>query len=522
MLAATRPNPLIALVAALALIGCGDRDVRVEHRFPSAQPGAAEPSQGSDVAGWVEVTALHADGTPARDATAYAVRAGRTSKTSTPDWPEADVDAAGRARIPVPAAGVYDVGVIFPSREEPRALVTDVQVAAGTTTKVEVRLPELAPVDVVIEDEVPGRIALYATERIAARSRESYYPARGESSAVRWSFHSPLTSVMLPAGVAFELWPQEQGADGKWRGMGADFEATPAVVVPPGRVVLRRRTAPEPEMTVPLRLKVEGSVPVAVESSRLRLRFAEGTAEEAEYDIAVRWKNGVPEAEALTIAPRDVDSKLTWSGEGVVSGEALLPAASHAKDGAAAPIEILIRGDGVPYLEGIDVVGGRQPPRSDSPFLHAQDPTNPRAHGVGIYTEHQNRMEDLRPGWLAVAEWGAWWVSKPTAVPVRGRLQLTLVPGGYLLATSARVPTRGLGALTIRRADGAWLGERTAYDIEDDDCDGESAGGARPGMILGPLPEGDVELIVSLGGEERTRIVARVRANAITPFALTW
>jgi hypothetical protein len=84
------------------------------------------------------------------------------------------------------------------------------------------------------------------------------------------------------------------------------------------------------------------------------------------------------------------------------------------------------------------------------------------------------------------------------------------------------VPTPGLGTLTIRRADGAWLGERDAHDIRDDACDGQSVGVARPGMILGPLPEGDVDLVVSLGGEERARIVARVRANAITPFPLTW
>jgi hypothetical protein len=41
-------------------------------------------------------------------------------------------------------------------------------------------------------------------------------------------------------------------------------------------------------------------------------------------------------------------------------------------------------------------------------------------------------------------------------------------------------------------------------------------------MILGPFPEGDVELVVLLGGEERARIIGHVKANRITPFPLTW
>lgn len=144
MLAVARLIPLLLALGIGGLVGCGDRDV----------PGTGshvETAQGSDVAGWIEVAVTRADGKPATGATAYAVRVGRVSQTGMPDWPQADVDAAGSARIPVPAAGTYDVGVVFPSKEQPRALVADVRLDAGATKRVIARLPTLAPVDVTIE-----------------------------------------------------------------------------------------------------------------------------------------------------------------------------------------------------------------------------------------------------------------------------------------------------------------------------------------------------------------------------------
>ena len=232
------------------------------------------------------------------------------------------------------------------------------------------------------------------------------------------------------------------------------------------------------------------------------------------------WNDGKPEDRALRVWLGAQPAKLTWNGDGVAPGVRLLPGASEAKV-TVAPIEITIRADDLPFLEGVDVASGRRPPRTDSPQLHARAAASKAEEELSCRPD-DDELSELRPGWKAIVELGAWWVSPPVTVPKRGRLKFDLVPGGYLLATSSRVVTPGLGRLSIRRADGAWLGERRAYDIGDDDSDGDSIGTAYPGMILGPFPEGDVELVVSLGGEERIRIVGHVKANRITPFRLTW
>ncbi|MFO0931134.1 MAG: hypothetical protein U1E39_00330 [Planctomycetota bacterium] len=496
-------------------------DIDLNARAGSPPQTSAEPAQGSDVAGWIEVTALRADGKPASGAIAYAVRVGRVSETTMPDWPQAEIDANGAARIPVPTVAKYDVGVVFPGKEEPRALLLDVPVAAGGTSRVEVRLPALASVTVDVAGVDPARARVYAEEEGEPKARPSYYPARGEPNDERWSLAIHSGNVELPKGVPYRLWLEVEGEEKSGHWLGAGWLADPAVVRAPGRVTFRRDPAPEPLIEVPIRFTVTGSVPPGLRRSDMVTRYAEGTPDEMNLDGTLEWKDGSPQAGSLTIVPAAKPAKLRWRGDGIAPGEVTLPGATG-EPTAAPPIDIAVRADDLPFLDGVDVECARKPPRTDSPFLHVTGPTAGRADDFGFYIEHENRLEDVRPGSRVIAEWGAWWVSRPIEVPSRGRLKLTLVPGGYLLATSPRVPTPGLGTLTIRRADGAWLGERDAHDIESDDCDGESASIARPGMILGPFAEGDVELVVSLGGEERARIIGHVKANAITPFPLTW
>lgn len=515
-----RPLHLLFAFVIASAVGCGKSETPRVPR-PAVPPTGAAEAQGSDVAGWIEVVATRADGTPATGATAYAVRVGRASQTVMPDWPQAEVDSNGVARVPVPDPGPYDVGVVFPSKAEPRVLVADVRVEAGATRRIEARPPALVPVEVSIEGDEPARFGIYASEAGEPGSRASYYPGRGEVSDTRWSFGANLAAVRLPAGVPYEVFIQEQDATGRWMGMMEGWIAEPAVVRAPGHVVFRRDLPATPDIEVPLRFRVVGTVPSGLRRSDLRICYAEGTPEATDWSSAIEWTEGVPDHAPLAIPGGSTPAKLTWSGDGVAPGEILLPSAQEA-GAAIRPIEITIHADELPLVEGIDVECACEPPRQDSPFLHVTGPGQESGEAFGFYTWNEDRLVDLRPGWQAVAEWGAWWVSRPVTVPRRGRMKFTLEPGGYLLATSPRVPTPGLGTLTIRRADGAWLGERATHEIEGDDCDGETAWAARPGMILGPLPAGAVELIVSLGGEERTRIRAHVKANAITPFHLTW
>jgi len=512
-------------VAAVVSPGCGDSEPR---GGGPATPSASAPAsvtdlaQGSDVAGWIEVTATDADGRPATDATAYAVRVGRRSDVTLPDWPAADVGADGLARIPLPSAGTYDVGVAYPGRERPRAFTQDVRVGTGEIARVTLRLPALAPVEVVTEGLDRSDAYLYAVEEGAPDARGSYYPARGELNNERVSLSLATGVVSLPVGVPYRVWISFKD-EKTGRYVGDEWRADPAVVRAPGRVTFRRDAVakPEPWIEVPIRFVVTGIVPVGLRRSDLRIWYAEGTRSAMELARRLDWKDGEPEARSLRIWLGEKPAKLTWSGDGIAPGETQLPGASDAKE-SGAPIELAIRADDLPFVEGVDVESGRRPPRTDSPRLHARGPDPEVEDDVAYWTDFDDKSSDLRPGWKAIVEWGAWWVSPPITVPKRGRLKFDLVPGGYLLATSSRVVTPGLGRLSIHRADGAWLGERSAYDLLDDDCDGDSIGTAYPGMILGPFPEGDVEFVVSLGGEERVRIVGHVKANRITPFPLTW
>lgn len=520
MLASTRLLCLVLVLAVTAVVGCGEHEGAGEGPLAKVRPLTPD-AQGGDVVGWIEVVATRADGKPASGATAYAVRVGRASQTAVPDWPQVELDESGHARIPVPDAGTYDVGVVYPSQEEPRALVTDVKIDSGETTRVEARLPALAAVDVTIEGAGAAPLAIYASEAGEPGSRVSYYPARGERNDTRWSFGANVDGVRLPVGVAYEIFIQEREESGRWMAMMEGWKAEPAVVLAPGQVVFRRNHPARPSIDVPVRFTVTGTVPSELRHSGLQIGYAEGTLEESELSNGLAWRGGKPEHPGVTIPGGSTPARITWRGDGVVPGELLLPGALAA-GAAIPPIEIAIHADELPLVEGIDVECGRTPPRQDAPFLHATGPDSASCEAFGFYAWNEDRLADLRPGWKAVVEWGAWWVSRPVTIPTRGRLKFTLEPGGYLLATSTRVPTPGLGMLTIRRADGAWLGERTAHEIASDDCDGGNAWHACPGMILGPLPEGEVELIVSLGGEERARIVAHVTANAITTFRLTW
>lgn len=513
-------------LAAIVSPGCGESDPR--GGLP-ATPTASSPvapadlAQGSDVAAWIEVRVTDADGSPAKGAGAYAVRVGRRSPadTRTPDWPSAGAGDDGVARIPLPGAGLYDVGVEYGEAEQPRGFVEDVRVEAGSTARVAVRLPALARVEVVAEGIDLAHAFLYAVEARAPGERYSYSPARGERKNHRWS-QSMAREVRLPEGVPYEVWLSFQDPKtGDW--VGSEWKPDLDVVRAPARVTFRRdaRPAPRPWIEVPLRFLVTRAVPAGLGRSELRVWYAEGTPGAMELGRTLDWKDGKPEETSLRVLLGAKPEKLTWSGDGVAAGERLLPGAAEAKE-PVAPIEIAIRADDLPFVEGVDVVGGPKPLRTDSPWLHARGPDWESDEEVDYQTEYDDESWRLRPGWKAIVEWGAWWVSRPVTVPKRGRLTFDLVPGGYLLATSSRVVTPGLGRLSIRRADGAWLGERRASDIENDDCDGDSVGTAYPGMILGPFPEGDVELVVSLGGEERVRIVGHVKANRITPFPLTW
>ncbi len=488
--------------------------------LPAATPADAE--QGSDVAAWIEVTATEADGSPANGAGAYAVRVGRRSPTnvSVPDWPSADVGDDGVARIPLPAAGTYDVGVGHGEAGRPRRLIEDVRVGAGETARVAVRLPALARIEVVADGVDLSHAFLYAIEELGPGERYSYAPTRGERN-IQSSSRSTAREVYLPEGVPHRVWLSfEDAGTGKW--VGWEWSPDPAVVRAPARVTFRRDAVPEPErwIDLPIRFTVTGPVPAGLVQSELRLRYAEGTEDEMDLGRTLAWDDGKPRSNPLRVRLGARSEALSWRGDGVTPGERRLPAASDAPQ-PIAPLELEIRADDLPLVEGVDVASGRRPSRTDSPRLHARGP-DPKADEFDFWTDFDDYASHLRPGWKAIVEWGAWWVSPPVTVPRRGRLRFDLVPGGYLLATSSRVVTPGLGRLSIRRADGAWLGERSAADIGDDDCDGESIGTAYPGMILGPFPEGDVELVVLLGGEERARIIGHVKANRITPFPLTW
>jgi hypothetical protein len=466
-------------------------------------------------AGWIVATVTQG-GEPAESAQVYAVPAGaRTPPGGTwGGWPSAPADARGVARIGVPQAGSYDVGV---EADASHTMAKDVAVAAGATVPLALRLPRL--VDVDVEIQAPGLAIessfVEAGPDGAPTDLGTFRPARDETCcATSYALAGGKTRLRFPEGARLRLAPQAFGPNST--PVKAAFEPSPAVVVAPARVVFR--SAPVAWLRLAPRLLVTGEVAPSTRSSSFWWRWTTGPrADEGKQTLA--WNDGRSQVPPFDLPLHPGGGRLAWGGDGVIEGEQAFDGApaGETREGA---IVVRVRADALPHgLDALEVVGGPDPWPEDV-FLCAHVTDAGGTTVVDVPAEGA-RAAAIAPGSVVVLD-SPWWTSEPTRLPSGGRARVRLVPAGWLLVVLHEPPSAAVGDLVLRRADGAWLGTRVWEDLEDAGRAAADLEGVGPGSLVGPLPEGDVALVVSLGGVEKRRVTGRVRANRITPLDLRW
>jgi len=494
---------------------------------PDASIGEADadPEPPSLAVAWIEVTAIAGPGPAGPAGTAYAFPHGAPplGAGENDPWPRVLLDGDGRGRIPLPAAGRWDVGVVAPAAW---GITRDVDVAASGTSAVTVRLSATAELEV----EVPGTNArtLYVyLARVAATPQGRELPRR----EAEWAFQGPRMPIQGQGVVRLQV-----PTDLPLRVLGITTEGSP-----PTQVHLAGDPA---QVTAPARVRLVATsavpAPTIFVGARVRYSTPPATPRRIEVVFEVRGADGGETTRVTSdpevIEPDERDSwiwtelptpphavRVSWRGTGVRPGEVAVPAAVG---GARRRVEIDVvvdPGACPEILERVELLGGRSVAARDGarPSVWVRSP-----EGVEELSLEEDgrvsggsavRIVGSRP---AVATDGPWWASEALALPSSGTARMQLVPAGYLHLVPELPLAPDLGAPQLLRADGGPL------TMINGPLEGASPvafdGEVKPGVLLGPLPRGELELVLKLGGVERRRIRATVRAGRITALPLAW
>ncbi|MCI0342184.1 MAG: hypothetical protein L0216_13745 [Planctomycetales bacterium] len=502
--------------------------------IPGPDTGASERTGEGAVAGWIELTIRRADRTPAQSGTVYVLPPGEPGTDDLDEIPHATLDEEGRALVPVPVAGAWDVGYAG----EGQVLLPDVRVGPGETARLGVALPDARPIRFRIQGEAPpsGTWVISVTSE-GSGGEEVAYPGRrqvGAISTTTWFDDAGKGETEpLPPGRRFQIVVGEQTGTAKsWLEPSAETAAAGDEVT--------LRPAPLPQLA--LRIRREGLPPEAEVSLQLSRAFeatwgsVERIGERDSYPV-----EHLPPFLDLALGPGR--AKVLWSGSGVESGatdefrlecgrtvvrEIIVRAQPQAEEatpslsgeqpakGARWTLQVLLP-DGAPVGEGRTVF-----------VLAALPGPPPRTEYFGC--DSSSPEVDLTEGWPAVREvlavLGPGLASEPVTVGTDGRVRIALRPGGLLAVVPERLQAPGLGALTIEREDGrpipvAYAGDSSGTTEESWQM---AAASLSPriglGTILGPFPEGPIRFRVRVGRRLVAEIPATVKAGAIRPLVI--
>lgn len=503
----------------------------------------------------VEVVVRGAVGVPDDwTGTAYALPAGASGADAELGVAHVRVKAGVTARLRVPAAGRYDVGVVWPGAF---VLVEGVRVDGGAPTRVDVALPACAPITVIAEGEpgqadgaasgVRGGLRFVPRGDGPARS----FPGRGERpwDVVEASLDSVpgrATSPPLPTNAAYDvegdvyrLLEMDFGGSKATMMMSAGderFVPTPATVRGGGEVRLVREALGAWNLEVRLE-----PTPWPAPRLRARLRFTlPGGRGPRDEDLDVDLAGGGVPGSQQRCAPGI--ARVAWSGPGIVPGEAT---AAVGGPGTTAETTIVLRHDPTAGDDAGLPIDLARLPSGAGPLLAVAwggagflaEGGDPRASDGGpeVRQETPKAPRDLLgPGWRRAT--GVWlvagdFVSRPGPPPSAGEWRPDVERGGYIAVVPDPNPEGGLGALAVRRADGLPLlsvgGTRPSGRPEPNVNDGAAPTaaltvGVRPGTMLGPFPPGEVVLEARLGAVPLPPTTLVVRAGRVTTWTLRW
>ncbi len=504
------PSPRVPRRAAKA-----PAPARVDEVAASAADVDAAPPPNALLTLDVDVVAH--DGTPVEGALVYALRAGAPGVDEEKDVPHDETNAQGRARLAFVKPGRFDVGAVLGALAR---LATDIDVPRAGPLRIE--LPEGADVNIRVDPSAvkhPGETAgVGFGVRICppAEGDDANLPGRGQRSSTTWDYSwgddaspSPHWTCQLPRGARFSAYA-DSGLT-----VHATGDTAPAEVVVTRLVAYPVQFAPR--MVPSDRTYAEDRRFVVT----IRWDGADGEANKADRDWmlpAGRPTSSVFVKYAAWARVRDPAGVVSWSGDGIRDG-------SKSFDGLdlyhATTIELSMELDDA-HPPPIWKEPQEAPPTSVPHRLRVvgADDAGPacvvvvRADGESDSMDAERRGEAVESDGHQQYRWGLAhvgdFVSPVVDLAADGgdAPPLELTRGGYLVVLpTGKLPDKA-GKITIERADGRpflvgepWL----AADVH-------------PGLVLGPLPPGEIELRFRIAGEDVGHVRAVVKAGAYEPL----
>ena len=529
------PRPLAPDLAAAPRLGPpAEPAVPAPNARPDVAPGLA-PSSGSPVASasttaaailpaaWASLTVrvLRADGLPARGVLVRVRRAG-TATTGTDEEetnPHRVADDEGRAVFAVLGTGPFDVDALLHPLEEVRAV--GVRAADDRPTEVELRLPKM--VEVVFRAE--GLPAGATWQLMLQGARE---PVGSGGAPAPWEYQGgtagPTFRASLPEGAAVTA---RGWASLPPHGAVCDPFAVPAaaeVVVP-----FRPRRPPDRGATTRLTLRLapeatEGTLPPRGSVIVDTLLELEG-ARRKSNQWTITWQPDDPDDrhDVTVEVPAGAKGSYRWQAGGGPPDEVALPdlppGGSVVVRGRlrVAPATAVVSFDHVAVEDerGAAIV----PSEAQSVWAFADT----ESAGAANAPDALDRLaRELRTDALTLAT-DAWHVSRAVGAATSGPTRVRVALGGYLVVHVPRPPPPSAGALTLRRADGGWLGVRTTAlpgPGEPGAPEDQALASVGNGTVVGPLPAGPIELVVSIGGADLGPVTATVVAGEVSVLTL--
>jgi hypothetical protein len=514
-------EPRLLLPDAPPRAGLAPADDAVEVRSDTQEAQAPFPH--------IDVRVLRADGSPTPASTVvYAMAAGAPGTSDYDDVLQAALGDEGTARIFFPAAGLYDVGAVH---EAEHVLATDVVVPSLDTLTL--RLHPAHPIRLDVDETLADRLASRA--KAFEQGLLPYRPAR------KWQGYTPTSGVTFrPVGSTRVV-----ACPGRGDRVPTHQPSRSMAWIPDGDRYRVEPFAPIPVLAVPdevsgpgtVRLQPAGALLRIAPRLRTRVVLSETRTLSVRFEVAgeravLEWTIGGRPGHDGSLgreeefAVKAEKGMLAWSGVGLRDG-------SMPFDGSAFG-EVFLQ----PTLELVAVPPSQGDPASQPPLRTFSVRWVDPEQSVGVLTSPGYpwgisdadargptfSVGDVSPDeWIVVHEEHGSRITAPVRIDSAAGTEVALLDGGFLVPTLERQPPDGM-TLRVRRADGVDM--RFAHRSrgpEGEECHLHGSSSAvvlEPGIVLGPLEPGPIDLVVSIARIDVGTASVVVRSGASIPLVI--